>query len=176
MRYRIPLCGLPSLCLVAFLCVVGFASPAADDEEFANVLLTKAAWAALDQGHDPRLAISKAERCINKFGAQADAKQAELERLKARQSPLGAVSPEEKTAINQRGLLNDVATCYLIKGKAAEKLKLPDEAKAAYCAAAKYTYARCWDPHGWFWSPAEAACERLGDLKWTCKARVCGPA
>ncbi len=53
-----------------------------------------------------------------------------------------------------------------IKGKAHEGLKEKDAAIAAYKAAATLTHARAWDPAGrWFWSPAEAATERLEELR-----------
>jgi hypothetical protein len=58
--------------------------------------------------------------------------------------------------------LNDVGTCWFIRGRSLEKMRRNSEAKTAYGAAAKYTYARCWDPDGQaYWSPAEAAAERL---------------
>jgi hypothetical protein len=57
-------------------------------------------------------------------------------------------------------------TRYFIKGKALEQLKQREAAIAAYKAAATLTYARAWDPTGpWFWSPAEAAAERLGESR-----------
>jgi hypothetical protein len=71
-----------------------------------------------------------------------------------------------------RWAVNDVATAYFVKGRAAEYLlkkqknqKYKQIAQEAYQSAMKFTYARCWDPQGWFWSPAEAAGERLPLLK-----------
>jgi len=73
--------------------------------------------------------------------------------------PKGRVSDAEKNTIFSRGLLNDVATCFLIKGRSAENLRRKDAAKHAYAAATKYKHARCWDLKGWFWSPAEMAAD-----------------
>ncbi len=78
--------------------------------------------------------------------------------------PTGAVNDEEKKRIDSHGLLNDVGACYFIKGQAAEKLGRKDEAKQAYGEAKKLTYARVWDPKGWYWSTAEGATERLNAL------------
>jgi hypothetical protein len=65
-------------------------------------------------------------------------------------------------------LLNDVATAYFIKGRSAEYLyektkdkKYKSLAEEAYQAACVLKYGRCWDPQGWFWSPCDAANERL---------------
>lgn len=75
------------------------------------------------------------------------------------------MSDQDKQKIFANGLLNDVATCYFIKGKAAEKLVRKDDAKRAYEEAKKLTYARAWDPQGWFWSPSEGASDRLDALR-----------
>jgi len=129
-----------------------------------NVELTTAAWTAFNKG-DFVGAIANAEKCIGEFRGAADRKQAELEKSKAPPPPTGAVSDEEKKAIFARGLLNDVATCFFIKGRSAENLGRKDEARQAYESASKYTYGRCWDTKGWFWSPAEASMDRLATLK-----------
>lgn len=129
-----------------------------------NVELTTAAFEAFNNGNFER-AIANAEKCIAEFDGAANREQASLEKLKAPLPPTGSVEDVEKSAILERGLLNDVATCYYIKGRSAENLGLVDKARQAYEAASKYTYARCWDPKGWFWSPAEASQNRLAKLK-----------
>jgi tetratricopeptide (TPR) repeat protein len=129
-----------------------------------NQQLTSAAWKALHQG-DFREAVEKAQKCIEAFEANAVKLQKELETARAR-VPMGSVTEDERNAVNRNGLLNDVAACYFIKGKALEQLKEREAAIAAYKAAAKFTYARAWDPAGpWFWSPAEAAAERLAESR-----------
>jgi hypothetical protein len=129
-----------------------------------NARLTKEAWDAFNKG-EWRTAIRKAEECIDRFQDQADDQQKQLETDHVT-VPNGVVPKEEKEEILRRGPLNDVATCFFIKGQAAEKLGQNGEAKQAYEAAAKYTYARCFDP-SWngFWSPSEAANGRLKRLK-----------
>ncbi len=49
----------------------------------------------------------------------ADKSQADLEKNKATPLPAGKVSKEQKKAIFEQGVLNDVATCYWIKGRSA---------------------------------------------------------
>lgn len=129
-----------------------------------NVVLTTAAWSAFN-AKDYLHAITKAQECIDKFRGSADREQAELEKEKAPPLPKGKVTEVEKQAIFVRGLLNDVGTCYFIIGRSAEYLDRKDIAQEAYTHAARYTYARTWDPGGWFWSPAEAAEDRLAGLK-----------
>jgi hypothetical protein len=63
--------------------------------------------------------------------------------------------------ILDNALLNDVAACHFLKGKAYEKLGRAVDAKKAYTEAKKLTLGRVWDPAGWFWSPAEGAGDRL---------------
>jgi len=129
-----------------------------------NVQLTNQAWEAFESG-DQEHAISYAQRCIDEFLGSAERKQLQLEKENAAQPPTGAVSDQERKAISELGLLNDVATCLFIKGRCEEAMGHKDEAIKDYQAASKYTYARCWDPKGWFWSPSEAAIDRLSVLK-----------
>jgi len=134
------------------------------EDQPLNVQLTVAAWDAFNK-RDFDTAIADADRCISEFRGSADRDQAQLQEAEAPLPPKGKVSEADKTAIFARGLLNDIATCFFIKGRSAEHLGRKDEAKLAYETAAKYTYARCWDPKGWFWSPAEAASDRLATLE-----------
>lgn len=114
-------------------------------------------------------AIKHADECIKDFGKSASNKQSKLEKDSIPVPPTGKVRNEaEKNVIFSRGLLNDVATAYWIKGRSAEYLyetgkdnKYKLMAKEAYENACVLKYGRCWDPQGWFWSPCEAATERL---------------
>lgn len=133
-------------------------------EQAKNVELTNAAWTAFSTG-DFQGAITAADKCVQRFKGQADKDQADLQSKHVPLPPTGKVSAAEKQAIFRNGVLNDVATCYWIKGKSAQGLHRDDEARQAYKAAASYTYARTWDPKGWFWSPTEDASDRLQDLK-----------
>jgi hypothetical protein len=81
------------------------------------------------------------------------------------QLPVGAVSDDMKQKIFENGLLNDVATCWFIRGRSAEESGDRISAIRAYQEATKLTYGRCWDPKGWFWSPAEACADKLEDLR-----------
>lgn len=137
--------------------------PAADAPKGLNEKATAAAWEAFNNNKfEP--AITNAELCIEEFRGAANRIQAKLEKEKA-DIPNGPVTEEQKKKIRENGLLNDVATCYFIKGRAAEKLQRKEDAKKAFQQAKKYSYARAWDPAGWFWSPAEAASDRLEELK-----------
>ena len=129
-----------------------------------NVELTNAAWDVYKGGNFAK-AITAADRCIDRFKIQADGDQLQLKKTHVPLPPTGKVTDEQKKVIYAQGVLNDVATCFWIKGMSAQKLHRNDEAKEAFKAASTYTYARTWDPKGWFWSPAEDATDRLQDLK-----------
>ncbi len=97
-----------------------------------------------------------ADECITEFRGTANRRQKELTEKKVA-VPNGRVTAEQKTAIHNNGPLNDVATAYYIKARAAAKLGQKAESEKALAEAVKYPAARCWDARGWFWSPAEAA-------------------
>lgn len=153
--------GIILLCLSALLFGIRVY---ATSEKSLNEELTTKAWDAFNSKRYSE-AIQFAEKCIKEFSGGASREQSELERQKAPLPPKGKVSDEVKNAIWSRGLLNNVATCYFIWGRSAEELGQLDQARKAYEAASKYTYARCWDTKGWFWSPSEAAMDHLVQLK-----------
>ena len=125
-----------------------------------NELTTSNAWASFQAGQY-ETAISNADRCISRFAATADKIQAALENEKVA-LPKGKVSPDDRKRVGKYQILHDVATCYLIKGWAKEKLNMVAEARQAYLCAKKYTAARMPAPDGGsFWVPAELASERL---------------
>jgi tetratricopeptide (TPR) repeat protein len=134
------------------------------EEQLRNVELTNAAWAAYNKGNY-EVAIPAADRCIQRFKEEADRDQNELAKKHAALPRTGKVSADQRKAIFDNGVLNDVATCYWIKGRSAQKLQRITQAREAYQSTVKYSYARTWDPQGWFWSPAEDAADRLKDLK-----------
>lgn len=129
-----------------------------------DVTLTEAAWRAFNT-KDYSNAIAKSQECIDEYRGSAKRKQTELENQKVPLPPKGKVTEAEKEAIFAQGLLNDVGTCSFILGRSAEHLGRKDLARDAYNQTGRYTYARTWDPGGWFWSPAEAAEDRLAGLK-----------
>jgi len=119
---------------------------------------------------DYEKAIAFSNDCIDNFAKAATRIQKELDSLKVPLPPTGAVTDAEKDRIFKRGLLNDVATACWIKGRSAENLYLqggPKKeeykkmAEKAYKETCKYKHGRTWDPKGWFWSPCEAASDRL---------------
>lgn len=126
--------------------------------------LTTSAWNA-SKKRDYVEAIAKAQQCIDGFQAQALREQQEYAASGGALPPVGAVSEDEKRKIFSRGGLNDVATCYFIKGEALENLSRVSEAKDAYKAAQQFPAARTWDAAGFFWSPAQGASDRLAALK-----------
>ena len=142
-------------CLFGWAAGVGFAQQLP-----LNAQLTVAAWDAFNKGEFER-AIEIADKCLDEFRLSAEREQAALEKAKVPLPPTGAVPDNVKKAILARGVLNDVGTCLFIKGRSAESLGRRDVARLAYEGAKKLNYARCWDPKGWFWSPAEAAGDRL---------------
>jgi len=135
-----------------------------------NVRLTNKAWRAYNKG-DYRGAIAYAEQCIDEFKMTANSQQSDLTKHSVAKPPTGEVqNTDVKREIFSRGPLNDVATCYWIKGRSAEKLGDVDEARDAYKAAIEYPHARCWDSRGWFlrglfWSPSDDSEGRLENLK-----------
>ena len=127
------------------------------------------AWDAFNK-KDYEKAIAFSNECIDNFAKAAARIQKELDSLNVPPPPTGAVSDAEKDRIFKRGLLNDVATAYWIKGRSAEYLYRKGGAKKgeykklaeeAYKEACNYKHGRTWNPKGWFWSPCESASDRL---------------
>jgi hypothetical protein len=116
---------------------------------------TAAAWEAFKKA-DYAEAVRRADICIDEFSGSARRRQKELDEQKER-VPSGRGDARQKEAIFRNGTLNDVATCYYIKGRALDKLGRKDDAAKALAAAAQFPAARAWDTRGWFWAPAEAA-------------------
>ncbi len=121
-------------------------------------------WAAYNQ-RDYAGAIEWADRCINECLGRAMRDQEQLEASKTPPPPVGAVSRQQKQVILARAALNDAAACLYVKGRSLEATGRKEEATAIYREASKLTYARCWDPKGWFWSPSEGSLDRLRMLR-----------
>jgi hypothetical protein len=125
------------------------------------------AWDSFNK-RDYRSAIRAVDDCIENFGATAERQQKQLKDRHVGPPPTGLVSNTEKSAIFANAILNDVGTAYYIKGRSAEYLlsqtkerRYAEMAHTAYRGAMALSYARTFDPQGWFWSPAEAASDRL---------------
>jgi hypothetical protein len=124
--------------------------------------LTTIAWRHY-QAKRYHCVVRYANECIDEFLLEAEKIQKELISSEAA-APIAGSPPDiaSKEAILKRGPLNDVATCYYMKGRALEKSSKGDEAASAYDHARRLSYARAWDPDAEiFWSPAEAAEGRL---------------
>jgi tetratricopeptide (TPR) repeat protein len=157
---------LTVLAIVAVL-AMAFESSAAEEkpakakEKPLNEKWTTAAWDTFKSGKYA-LAITNADLCIDEFQGQADLLEKALEKDKPDLPTGRPPNGEIKEKIFANGLLNDVASCLFIKGRAFEKLGHKEEAKKAFEQAKQYPYARAWDPdQELFWSPAEAAAGRL---------------
>jgi len=156
----------------AFVLLAGMAAALFPQPVKAEQPCLKKAWAALNQS-DYALVVEAADDCIDQFSARAFRDEGALEAAKEKQPPTGVVeSAFDKKRIFDRGVLNDTAAAYFVRGQAAERLlkKSRNEhdkkiAIESYAAAARLRYGRCWDPQGFFWSPAEAASDRLLALK-----------
>lgn len=135
-------------------------APAVPAQKTAYEQATADAWAAFRAG-DNQTAIAKANQCVTPYRDAADRSQAKLEANQVT-LPKGTVSEAEKKRIAQYQILHDVATCFLIKGWAEEKLGHKEGARKAYAEAKRYTYARTLDStRESYWSPADTASERL---------------
>ncbi len=94
------------------------------------------------------------EECILEFGEEAD-KIAE---------GLSDFPPKGKENIYK--VMNDVATCYFIKGEALMREgKIQEAIDTFKIIIEKYPYAQAWDPRGWFWSLKEKSEITLKKLK-----------
>jgi hypothetical protein len=154
---------LSLICIGLFIMAFFISSPFAEEQCLKN------AWSSFNE-KDYEKAIEFSHECIDNFAKDALQIQNELEKSGVPLPPKGAVSAAEKDQIFKRGLLNDVATAYWIKGRSAEylyhkggikKQEYKKMAEEGYKGACKYNYGRTWDPKGWFWSPCEAASKRL---------------
>jgi hypothetical protein len=129
------------------------------------------AWTAFNS-KDYSAAVQAADQCIDDFGRAADRQEAELQNEPVTK-PGRPPTEFDKNRIFAQGVLNDVATAYFVKGRAAEaqsqkvrreseRTKLRRTAKESYEAACRYKHALTWDPrNASFWSPCQAASDRL---------------
>jgi tetratricopeptide (TPR) repeat protein len=128
-------------------------APVLDFGDFAPATIRMKASAALDaKNYDA--AIGYADKCIELFSNDATAQQAALTAI-----------PTDKDTVFKQWALNEVGVAYLVKGQALEAQNKKKDALAAYKTLVdKFAYAQCWDPQGWFWTPADQARERVATL------------
>jgi tetratricopeptide (TPR) repeat protein len=127
-----------------------------DYGNYTSETLTSNAWKAVEQGaYDDALAYTA--MCIEKYEEAAHEMQASLD-------DYPVTEPREETF--QYWALNDVGTCYFIRGEIFFKQGKLDAAKTAYGKCAEdFKYAQCWDPKGWFWKPGAAARQKLVEIE-----------
>jgi hypothetical protein len=168
--------SLVMLCANSLFAQASSSPSATPGPESKNQRMTREAWEPYNVDNFDK-AIEKADECIHEFHREAERLQAELNKTPGTPPPVGRVIDDAaREEIFSRGPLNDVATCYFIKGEAYTKLsrraegkqktKYLAEATKAYEEAAKLKYARCWDPKppGFFWDPASKANDALDDM------------
>ncbi len=125
-----------------------------DFGDYSSSQLVQKAWSAL------------AAKDINAVTAYVG-KAMELYAPKAKemQASLKEYPWESKEKTMSYWALNDVGTSLFILGEAYRTSGKKEEAADTYKKLIDdYFYAQCWDPNGWFWKPAEAAQQKLGEL------------
>lgn len=118
---------------------------ALDYGDYTSVTLMVKAWEMLGEGNY-QAAINYTEKCAELYEEKAREMQASMS---------AKAAPDE---VNEYWALNDVGTCYFIRGEALTKLREYEAALAAYKIVRDELYfAQAWDPKGWHWSPSDAA-------------------
>ncbi len=127
-------------------------APSYDFGDGTSVTLTTKAWQALEQ-KDYAAVMAYTTKCIDTYKKQALDMQGQLKEA----------APSDSA--NQYWALNDVGTCYYIQGQAYDGQSDKKNATEAYkFLADNLSFCQCWDPKGWFWSPADVAKKRLVEL------------
>lgn len=136
-----------------------------DFGDYTSETLTNKAWGAMDVGAY-KDAITYANKCIELFEGEAVKMQAQM-REQAETTADGEKPRKVPTndEIFANWALNDVGTSYFIKGEALSNMGKNNDAKVAYKAVMnQFNHAKTWDPKGWFWSPAEAASQKISAM------------
>ena len=144
--------------IISLLIMLGFVATAMaqqpggdtlDYGDHTSVTLMVKAWDALGAGQYADV-VKYTDKCAELYEEEA----------KKMQASMSEKAPKGKE--HDYWALNDVGTCYFIKGEALTKLNKNTEALAAYKVVAdELYYAQAWDPKGWFWSPASAAKQKI---------------
>lgn len=142
-----------TLALCSFLSL-SFAEEHSDNDavdygDYSSMTLQVKSWDALGEGKYEHV-LKYTEKCAELYEEKAKEMQASLDK-----------KPSAKD-VNDYWALNDVGTCYFIRGEALTKMKREKEALAAYMVLAEdLYYAQAWDPKGWYWSPVDAAYPKI---------------
>jgi len=111
---------------------------AQDSSDYVNK-----AWARLGKREFSEV-HTLVDECIKKYSSQAKD-----------QAKVSGGFPTKGEEDNFK-IMNDVATCYFIKGEALMREGKTEEARAAFTEVIdKYPYAQSFDPRGWYWSIKE---------------------
>ena len=148
--------------IVSLLAMLGLASLSLADEhaaegldygDYKSVTLQVKAWDALGDGKYED-AVKYTEKCSELYE----------EKAREMQASLNGKPSSDKT--HDYWALNDVGTCYFIRGEALTKLRKYAEAVEAYKVVRDdLYYSQAWDPQGWFWSPSDAAYPKIEMLE-----------
>ncbi|MCK5706036.1 MAG: tetratricopeptide repeat protein [Candidatus Aureabacteria bacterium] len=127
-------------------------NPKANDSGSSRSLTLKA-WKMLEAKNFTQ-AIKLTDKCISIFNNQAKQQQKSL-----------TYYPSETA--NSYWALNDVATCFFIKGKSLLNIDKDDEAKEIFLMIIKnYGFSQCWEPElNIFWKVADAAKDQLIEME-----------
>ncbi len=126
-----------------------------DFGDYTSSTLSAKAWQALSQDNLEAV-LAYTDKCIELYAKKAQEMQASLNEYPW----------ESNEKIFSFWALNDVGTCYFIRGEAYRKAGQHGKAKEAYKKVIDdYYFAQSWDPQGWFWKPAEAAQQKLDELE-----------
>ncbi|HEY8240575.1 MAG TPA: tetratricopeptide repeat protein [Kiritimatiellia bacterium] len=116
-----------------------------DFGDYTSESLTTRAWGALDSGKY-RVAELFANKCIELYVAEAKKMQVTLDNFAPKGSEFNYWA------------LNDVATCYFIKGRILQRQGKNKDAQPYFrTVVEEFPSGQCWDPRGWFWKVAQAA-------------------
>ena len=125
-----------------------------DFGDYSSLTLTVNAWKALEAG-DLETVVVYTNKCLELYGKMAEEQQAELTNF----------ASGSNDDIAKYWALNDVGTCYFIRGSAFQKAGQMEEARKAFQTVLdKFRFAQCWDPKGWYWKVTDACVERLAEL------------
>lgn len=143
--------------LLSFCFLYSFSNLYAEEYDFGDgssaVLYEKASLAFLKNKY--KNTIVYAEKCISEYSEKA------IEQ----QRPLSDFAPEDEAA--SYWALNDVAACFLLKGKALQKMNRKSEAKRIFQDVIDlFPYAQSWDEGGkFFWKVTTAAKDQIISIK-----------
>ena len=144
------------LALLGFVSLSQAAEPADDSLDYGDhtsATLQIKSWEALGEGKYAD-AVKYTEKCAELYEEEA----------RKMQASLSAKPPPDN--VHDYWALNDVGTCYFIRGEALTKLRKNAEALAAFKVVRdELYYSQAWDPKGWFWSPADAAYPKVEMLE-----------